>query len=106
MTEPSAAHWYPTAAYLYTLHLDGPALAWEYLRRHPDYRLDWQRRRRWPQASHRWGCACWRTRHWTHAMRILSGFPTTLPWCSSIPTLIRHPMPMLSRSGASPATST
>lgn len=55
MTEPSAAHWYPTAAYLYTLHLDGPALAWEYLRRHPDYRLDWQRRRRWPQASHRWG---------------------------------------------------
>ncbi len=85
MTEPSAAHWYPTAAYLYTLHLDGPALAWEYLRRHPDDRLDW---------------------HLTHAMRILSGVPTTLPWCSSIPTLIRHPMPMLSRSGASPATST
>ncbi|USP11885.1 DUF2285 domain-containing protein [Aeromonas dhakensis] len=55
MAEPSAAHWYPTAAYLYTLHLDGPALAWEYLRRHPDYRLDWLRRRHSPQASHRWG---------------------------------------------------
>ncbi|HBP1971181.1 TPA: DUF2285 domain-containing protein [Pseudomonas aeruginosa] len=48
-------HWYPTAAYLYTLHLDGPALAWEYLRRNPDYRLDWLRRRRRPDAAHRWG---------------------------------------------------
>ena len=46
MADPSAEHWYPTAAYLYTLHLDGPALAWEYLRRHPDYRRDWLRRRR------------------------------------------------------------
>ena len=54
-TEP----WYPTAAYLYVLHLDGPALAWEYLRRHPEYRLDWLRRGRRPQpahqAAHRWG---------------------------------------------------
>ena len=54
-TEP----WYPTAAYLYVLHLDGPALAWEYLRRNPDYRLDWLRRGRRPQpahqAAHRWG---------------------------------------------------
>ena len=54
-TEP----WHPTAAYLYVLHLDGPALAWEYLRRNPDYRLDWLRRGRRPQpahqAAHRWG---------------------------------------------------
>ncbi len=53
------AHWYPTAAYLYVLHLDGLALAWEYLRRHPDYRLDWRRRHRRPQAAQqtaqRWG---------------------------------------------------
>ena len=59
MADPSAEHWYPTAAYLYTLHLDGPALAWEYLRRHPDYRLDWLRHHRRPestqQAAHRWG---------------------------------------------------
>ncbi len=55
MAEPSAEHWYPTAAYLYTLHLDGPALAWEYLRRHPDYRRDWLRRRRRPEAAPRWG---------------------------------------------------
>ena len=54
MADPSAEHWYPTAAYLYTLHLDGPALAWEYLRRHPDYRRDWLRRRR-PEAAARWG---------------------------------------------------
>ena len=38
------AHWYPTAAYLYVFWLDALALAWEYLRRHPDYRLDWLRR--------------------------------------------------------------
>ncbi|HEJ4139396.1 TPA: DUF2285 domain-containing protein [Pseudomonas aeruginosa] len=58
MAGPSAEHrehWYPTAAYLYTLHLDGPALAWEYLRRNPDYRRDWLRRRRRPDAAHAWG---------------------------------------------------
>ncbi len=49
------AHWYPTAAYLYVLWLDALALAWEYLRRHPDYRLDWLRRARRPDAAHRWG---------------------------------------------------
>lgn len=55
MAELSAKHWYPTAAYLYVLHLDGLALAWEYLRRHPDYRRDWLRRRRQPEAAERWG---------------------------------------------------
>ena len=56
------AHWYPTAAYLYILWLDALALAWEYLRRHPDYRLDWLRRHRRhhihpaaASAAHRWG---------------------------------------------------
>ena len=49
------AHWYPTAAYLYVLWLDALALAWEYLRRHPDYRLEWLRRHRRPEAAHRWG---------------------------------------------------
>ena len=53
------AHWYPTAAYLYVLWLDALALAWEYLRRHPDYRIDWQRLRRRPraaqEAAQRWG---------------------------------------------------
>lgn len=33
--------WHASAAYLYVLHLDGPALAWEYLRRHPGYCLAW-----------------------------------------------------------------
>jgi len=55
MADRSADAWYPTAAYLYVLHLDGPALAWEYLRRHPDYRRDWLRRRRQPEAAHTWG---------------------------------------------------
>lgn len=59
MADRSAEPWSPTAAYLYALHLDDLALAWEYLRRHPDYRLDWLRRHRRPQAAqdaaHRWG---------------------------------------------------
>ena len=59
MADRAAEPWYPTAAYLYVLHLDGLALAWEYLRRHPDYRLDWLRRHRRPQAAqqaaHHWG---------------------------------------------------
>lgn len=60
MVDPHhVAHWYPTGAYLYVLWLDALALAWEYLRRHPDYRLDWLRHRRRPQAAqraaHGWG---------------------------------------------------
>ncbi|MDD4868036.1 MAG: DUF2285 domain-containing protein [Mycobacterium sp.] len=55
MADRSADVWYPSAAYLYVLHLDGPALAWEYLRRHPSYRRDWLRRRRQPDAAHAWG---------------------------------------------------
>ena len=59
MVDHSAEPWYSTAAYLYVLHLDGLALAWEYLRRHPDYRLDWLRHHRRSQAAqqaaHRWG---------------------------------------------------
>ncbi len=51
----SGAFWLPMAAYLYALHLDGPGLAWEYLRRHPDYRRDWQCRRRRVEAACRWG---------------------------------------------------
>jgi hypothetical protein len=42
LTDSNSVHWHPSAAYLYVLHLDGPAIAWEYLRRNPDYRRDWQ----------------------------------------------------------------
>jgi hypothetical protein len=59
MADRSAEPWYPTAAYLYVLHLDGPARAWEYLRRNPDYRLDWLRRHRLPDAAHVWGLRLW-----------------------------------------------
>ncbi|EYS98177.1 hypothetical protein CF68_22440 [Cupriavidus sp. SK-4] len=55
MADRSTDSWYPTAAYLYVLDLDGPALAWEYLRRHPEYWRDWLCRRRRPEAAHRWG---------------------------------------------------
>ncbi|EBJ2702463.1 DUF2285 domain-containing protein [Salmonella enterica subsp. enterica serovar Infantis] len=55
MADRSADSWYPTAAYLYVLHLDAPALAWEYLRRHSDYRRDWLRHRNRQGAAHAWG---------------------------------------------------
>lgn len=59
MVNRRTEHWYPTAAYLYVLHLDSLALAWEYLRRHPDYRLDWLRRHRRTKVAqttaHFWG---------------------------------------------------
>lgn len=46
--------WRAAAAYLYTLDLDGPALAWEYLRRHAGYQAYWLNRDRRASAS-RWG---------------------------------------------------
>lgn len=56
MADLSTIHWHPSAAYLYILHLDGPALAWEYLRRNPEYGLAWQRHGRRPQHDAlRWG---------------------------------------------------
>lgn len=55
MAELSSDHWHPSAAYLYVLHLDGPALAWEYLRRDLDYRRDWLSRHRHPEMAQRWG---------------------------------------------------
>lgn len=77
MADHDAEQWYPTAAYLYVLQLDDLALAWEYLRRNPEYRRDWRVRQRRPEAAQRWGCACWKTRAWTRVTRIRSGFPTT-----------------------------
>ena len=49
--------WLPVAAYLYMLLLDGPSLAWEYLRRNPDYQRDWRRFRHRLAGlrSRRWG---------------------------------------------------
>ena len=55
MAELCSDHWHPSAAYLYVLHLDGPALAWEYLRRDPGYRRDWLRHHRHPEVAQRWG---------------------------------------------------
>ena len=37
----TACAWYAGAGYLYTLDLDAPDLAWEYLRRNPEYQADW-----------------------------------------------------------------
>lgn len=55
MTATSLA-WRASAAYLYALHLDGAALAWEYLRRNPDYRQAWRSHARHSAAvSGEWG---------------------------------------------------
>lgn len=53
----TSASWRAAAAYLYTLDLDGPALAWEYLRRHPAYCADWSDMPRVQRSSGatRWG---------------------------------------------------
>jgi hypothetical protein len=51
--------WRPSAAYAYLLHLDGPALAWEYLRRNTDYQRDWEcygEADPANKASQQWGC--------------------------------------------------
>lgn len=53
MAKKNSGQGYPIAAYLYVLHLDGPGLAWEYLRRNPDYRKGWRRRR--ITDAQRWG---------------------------------------------------
>jgi hypothetical protein len=67
MAESNTEQWYPTAAYLYVLHLDGPALAWEYLRRNPAYRRDWLRGDAdFSEAARRW----------------LRRFPKSVPPCS------------------------
>ncbi len=54
-----SAPWRAAAAYLYTLDLDGPALAWEYLRRNPAYRASWLAGRTRAEAA-RWGLKCCR----------------------------------------------
>lgn len=46
--------WAVSAAYLYTLALDGQALAWEYLRRNPMYESDWRLQR----TLEPWGLYC------------------------------------------------
>lgn len=44
-TAPAPAlDWHASAAYLYLLRLDSVSLAWEYLRRNPQYRQDWDQR--------------------------------------------------------------
>ena len=58
MTKPNledlpSAPWGISAAYLYVLDLDDPAIAWEYLRRHPGYRSDCARKR--VVSFARWG---------------------------------------------------
>lgn len=106
MAEPHhLAHWYPTAAYLYVLCLDTLALAWEYLRRHPDYRLDWLHRARRPMLRIAGACVCWKTRPWMRVTRIQPGSPAMGPWRSSTLMPTRHRMPSRSRFGASLATS-
>ena len=54
-----SAPWRAAAAYLYTLDLDGPALAWEYLRRNPAYRASWLGGCSRAEAA-RWGLKCCR----------------------------------------------
>lgn len=49
--------WRAQAAYLYVLDLDGPALAWEYLRRNAVYQAAWLAQGRGVDAES-WGLRC------------------------------------------------
>lgn len=50
--------WQAGSAYLYILHLDRSALAWEYLRRNPEYQRQWHAGELTERhnLSSRWGC--------------------------------------------------
>jgi hypothetical protein len=88
MADPNELDWHPIAAYLYVLHLDRPALAWEYLRRNPEYRTDWRRHRHDPQQA---------AQHW--GLRLLEdpiydardAHPDWFPTSATVPTLSLHP---------------
>lgn len=74
------------AAYLYTLHLDRHALAWEYLRRHPDYVRDWWIRQRTGDGDpQRWGLR----RFDDPAVDARDAQPNW--WCDSHDTVQLHP---------------
>ena len=49
--------WRAAAAYLYVLRLDALSLAWEYLRRNPNYRRAWTRNRHANALASNWGLA-------------------------------------------------
>jgi hypothetical protein len=90
------------------LCLDALALAWEYLRRHPDYRLDWLRRiagRTRHSAAHRWGLRLLED----PALDARDAHPAWLPGHDAVvqlyPMPTRRPMLLPSSSGASLATS-
>ena len=106
MTDRSVEHWYPTAAYLYVLHQGGPALAWEYLRRNPDYRHDWLHRRRRPDTAHRWGLRLLED----PALDARDAHPAWFPDHDGViqlyRTTTRRRMPMPSSSGTSQDAST
>lgn len=51
----AGAAWHPAATYLYVLYLDGPSLAWEYLRRNPEYQRGWRHRRGRARQAQGWG---------------------------------------------------
>ncbi len=59
MTTRSAG-WRSRNNYQYILGLDGPLLAWEYLRRNPSYQMDWHARNTDSRSSsdRGWGLPC------------------------------------------------
>jgi hypothetical protein len=55
MTSTPIPAWRASAAYLYVLQLDASSLAWEYLRRNPDYQRLWRTPERNGEAAAPWG---------------------------------------------------
>ena len=74
--------WRASAAYLYVLLLEGPSLAWEYLRRNPDYRRDWHARAEMARAQRAGAWPRWKTLTSTRAWRDRSGSHSQKVWCA------------------------
>lgn len=98
----AGAAWHPVAAYLYVLHLNGSSLAWEYLRRNPEYRQDWHRRR--SQQARHWGLRLLEDPDLdARDARSPTGSPIRPASCTSIPTSIRRLTRCRSGYGICPA---
>lgn len=76
-----ATDWRPAAAYLYVLHLDSIALAWEYLRRNSDYRRDWEE---FGQRHPAFDARNWRLRCFRESITRLTRSAATLASKSSL----------------------
>src|SRR5665213_294565 len=80
-----ARAWQAAAAYLYVLRLDPVCLAWEYLRRNPDYVREWSSARYGAEGCiTAWGLVAFENPEWDAR----DAQPMWQPTCLSLLTLV------------------